>query len=126
MSEPGLDCQGMRAHTCAFLGDQLSDELRSAVEAHLAACQACRDLLEVARRTSCKHVADFLSDYIEGELPEDERVVFEGHLQMCPPCVDYMRSLETTIRAGHELCGDDCPPIPDELVRAILESRRRC
>jgi hypothetical protein len=35
-----------------------------------------------------------------------------------------MRSFEATVRAGREVCGDDCPPIPDELVRAILDARR--
>lgn len=126
MTEPALDCLGMRAHTCAYLAGELDRAVQAAVEAHLTACATCSELLEVARRTSCKQVADFLSDYIEGELAEGEREVFEGHLKMCPPCVDYMHSLETTIRAGREVCGEDCPPMPDALVRAILDARRRC
>jgi len=125
MNQPAMDCRGMREVTCSFLGGELADAARAACEAHLAGCAACRDFVETARRTNCKHVADFLSDYIDDELAGEERVVFERHLEACPRCVDYMRSFEATVRAGREACGDDCPPIPDELVRAILDSRRR-
>lgn len=119
-----MNCQQLRESVCAYLGGSLPAGQSSAYEAHLAGCESCRHFLEVARSTSCKQVADFLSDYIEDELPAEERAAFERHLRLCPPCVDYMHSLEATIRAGHDLCDDDCPPIPDELVRAILDSRR--
>ena len=78
MSEAGgMDCQGLRRTTCAYLGQELSEQERGAYEAHLASCPACRRFLEVARVTTCKHVADFLSDYIEDELPDEERAAFE-------------------------------------------------
>jgi anti-sigma factor RsiW len=125
MNQPAMDCRRMREATCSFLAGELPAAARGACEAHLAGCDGCRDFLELARRTNCKHVADFLSDYIDDELAGEERAAFERHLELCPRCVDYMRSFEATVRAGREVCGDDCPPIPDELVRAILDSRPR-
>lgn len=124
MTEPGMDCRAMRERTCAYLGEELDAASRAAFEAHVAGCSDCSELLELARRTSCKHVSDFLSDYVDDELASEERAAFERHIELCPRCVDYVRSFEATVRAGREVCGDDCPPIPDELVRAILAARR--
>ena len=120
-----MNCERARQATCAHLEGTLSAADRMAYEAHLSGCPSCRRFLELARTTTCQQVADFLSDYLEGELAAEERAAFERHLGLCPPCVEYMRSLEKTIEAGRSLCDEDCPPIPDELVKAILESRRQ-
>lgn len=119
-----MNCDELRTAACAYLGGQLPAGDRAAFDAHLGGCEACRGFLELFRATTCKHVADFLSDYLEQELPTEQRDAFERHLELCPPCLDYMRSLQTTIRAGRSLCEDDAPPVPDALVRAILEARR--
>jgi anti-sigma factor RsiW len=120
-----MNCEQLREATCAYLGEGLEPGARTAFDAHLGACDSCRRFLELARSTTCKQVADFLSDYLEDELADEERAAFERHLRLCPPCVDYMHTLETTIEAGHSLCDEPCPPVPDALVRAILEARHR-
>jgi len=120
-----MNCASLREATCAYLGERLSSEARAAYEAHLGSCSSCRRFLELARTTTCKQVADFLSDYLEHELASEERAAFERHLRLCPPCVDYMRSLQATIAAGRSLCAEDSPPMPDALVEAILKSRRQ-
>ena len=120
-----MNCDQLRESTCAWLAGELDPAARTAFESHLDGCGPCRRFLELARSTTCKHVADFLSDYLEDELALEERAAFERHLRLCPPCIDYMHTLETTIEAGRSLCDEPCPPLPDELVRAILESRRQ-
>jgi anti-sigma factor RsiW len=75
---------------------------------------------------NCREMAEFLMDYLSGDLPADEQTRFAEHLQRCPECVCYMKSYEFTVRACREAGrGHDLPPLPEELVGAILASRRR-
>jgi len=34
----------------------------------------------------CRELADFLMDYVSGELPEESRTHFEFHLTKCRNC----------------------------------------
>ena len=36
---------------------------------------------------TCREFAEFLSDYLSGELSPETRAQFEGHLTVCPNCV---------------------------------------
>ena len=49
---------------------------------------------------NCKECADFLLDYIEGNLPAEQAAAFEEHLQLCPPCVVYIESYKDCIELG--------------------------
>ena len=75
---------------------------------------------------TCRELVDFLTDYVEDELPRPERQRFDEHLGACPECVDYVDSYRTTIELGQLLCTDDSPPpeMPEELTLAILAARR--
>jgi len=75
---------------------------------------------------SCRELVDFLMRYLDDELPEGERTVFEGHLEACPPCQVYLDTYRETVALGR-CCGEDEPvpaEAPDALVRAILAARR--
>jgi len=76
---------------------------------------------------ACRELIEFLADYLDGDLGPDERSVFERHLAECPDCAAYVRSYAETIRLAKDAFDDDrLPPgVPDELVRAILEARKR-
>jgi anti-sigma factor RsiW len=77
---------------------------------------------------TCKELIAFIADYLEGALPEAEREVFERHLDECPYCVDYLSSYRSTIELAAAL-GEDpsvsVPETPEELIRAILEARKK-
>ena len=47
---------------------------------------------------TCQDVADFLVDYVDGELPALVRRQFEAHLGLCPDCVNYLQQYRDTIR----------------------------
>lgn len=76
---------------------------------------------------TCRELSDFLDAYLDGELDSSVREVFECHLAACPPCIHYLDSYRETI----DLCRDSFAgeslegPPPEELVRAILEAKRR-
>ena len=76
---------------------------------------------------TCRECAEFLSDYLDGDLDAGVRQVFEQHLSLCPNCVTYLEQFRVTIQAGQDAFGDppaDDAAVPEELIRAILASRR--
>ncbi|MFO0969528.1 MAG: zf-HC2 domain-containing protein [Gemmataceae bacterium] len=72
---------------------------------------------------TCRDVLDFLMDYDTGQLPAQERALFDSHLAICPSCVAYLQNYRATVRLGKTLATAQEAPIPPELVRAILLAR---
>ena len=52
-------------------------------------------------RLTCQDVIALLVDYLEATLTPDTATAFERHLEICPPCVAYLR----TYRKTQELAG---------------------
>ena len=79
---------------------------------------------------TCRELVEFLAEYLEGRLPDDQLVRFNRHLATCPACVSYTRSYQDTLRLGRSVfaCPDEGVPgdVPEALVRAILDVRIRC
>lgn len=77
---------------------------------------------------TCREFADFIADYLSGELSPEARASFEDHLQVCPNCVAYLSNYRDTIALGRRAFADDEAVVPDQvpngLVQAILASRR--
>jgi anti-sigma factor RsiW len=77
---------------------------------------------------TCRECADFLSDYLAGDLPAGMVATFERHLTLCPNCVTYLQQLRETIVAGQRAFEEDPdsqpPEIPEDLIRAILAARK--
>jgi anti-sigma factor RsiW len=72
---------------------------------------------------NCRECTDFLIDYINGDLPPAQQRVFEGHLELCPPCLTYLESYRATVKSC-ELAGEEPQePIPEVMVQAILAAR---
>ena len=77
---------------------------------------------------TCQEILDFLMQYLDGELPAEQLACFEEHLHVCGPCVAYLETYQETIRLGRAACAEDdapCKDVPEELVRAILDARRK-
>ena len=77
---------------------------------------------------SCRDFIEFLDDYVEGTQPDGVRAKFERHLEMCPQCIDYLKTYRDTIDLVRGACADDgslAPPddAPEELIQMILQSR---
>jgi anti-sigma factor RsiW len=75
----------------------------------------------------CRDLVGFLDEYLAGGLEPERRATFEAHLAVCPPCVEYLKSYQATIRMGKAAFTDPDAPVPDsvpeELVQAILKAR---
>jgi len=72
---------------------------------------------------NCREVIGFLMEYLDGQLAAGERSEFEKHLAVCRSCVAYLRTYEQTVRMEVTTCIEEVT-VPEELVRAILASRK--
>ena len=78
---------------------------------------------------TCRDVADFLMEYLDGSLPFLRRVSFRFHILLCPACRRYLAQYRETVRLGQDAFCDEDPDapapeeVPDRLVKAILDSR---
>ena len=77
---------------------------------------------------TCSEFIDFLMTYLDGELPADQRAVFDAHLAECLECVAYLDTYRKTVALERELLGNslDGPvpeEVPEDLVQAILAAR---
>ena len=78
-------------------------------------------------RLTCRECVEFLMEYIDDTLSTEVRVTFERHLAACANCVRYLESYKTTTtickKAFAVRDGEKLPPVPEELVQAILAAR---
>lgn len=79
---------------------------------------------------TCRELADFILDYLDGGLAAEERARFEGHLSRCPNCRRYVAAYETTVSLGRRAFDDEkataeTTGAPEDLIKAILAARAR-
>lgn len=76
----------------------------------------------------CRELAEFLNDYVSGELPVETRTHFELHLGKCKNCHHHMVQYEVAIKAGRIACdemSDEMPAMPEELIKAVPATRQQ-
>ena len=77
---------------------------------------------------TCQEIAQFLIDYVAGELSAQRRAVFERHLAGCRDCRNYLDGYRKTIALGRAALvpagADPCADIPEALVQAVLSACR--
>ena len=78
---------------------------------------------------TCRDFADFMADYLSGELSSESRAEFEYHLSLCVNCRRYLNSYRESVNLGTRAFDDDNGAlpveVPEELVNAILAARER-
>jgi len=74
---------------------------------------------------TCQNIIlDQLLAYEDGAMPETERQEFRRHIDMCPPCVEFLKTYEAT---GKTLKMLKPRQIPRDLAKAVLSFvRERC
>lgn len=75
---------------------------------------------------TCRHLIDFVADYVDGSLKSRERHELERHLVGCRPCVSYLAAYRTSMTAARALATDDpVDGVPDDLARTIRSHKRK-
>jgi anti-sigma factor RsiW len=75
---------------------------------------------------TCRKIAEFLLEYLEGTLAPAQSREFARHLKACPTCEVYLRTYQDTILLARQaMCTspDLLPPVPEELIKAILQAK---
>ncbi|MDA1259670.1 MAG: zf-HC2 domain-containing protein [Planctomycetota bacterium] len=76
-------------------------------------------------RARCDCFYQVLSDYIDGELSEEEAGLVREHLLLCPPCLVYLEQF----RIVHQACGkvesDDLPADFDVVMQGVMTAWRK-
>jgi anti-sigma factor RsiW len=58
----------------------------------------------------CQQMVELVTDYLEGALSAADRRRFEGHLEGCPHCTEYLAQMRETIRLAGRLAAEDLTP----------------
>jgi anti-sigma factor RsiW len=73
----------------------------------------------------CRDFVELATDYLEGALSVEQRLVVERHLAFCHPCIHYLEQMQAAIRAAGALREEDVPePVMESLVEAFRELTR--
>ena len=70
---------------------------------------------------SCQEFVELVTDYLEGTLPEEQRLRFEEHVSRCDGCNVYLEQIRQTVAVAGRLTEDDLSP---EAERALLHAFR--
>lgn len=76
---------------------------------------------------TCEALISFLDAFLDSRLEQAEQERFTHHLARCESCVAYLESYRETIRLAKGASLEphiDLESVPEELVRAILDSAR--
>jgi len=77
----------------------------------------------------CIELVDMVTDYLDGELDEDQRRGIERHLEECEGCRAALDQFQTVIRLAGRLTAADVAAIDalarDRLMATLRAMRRR-
>lgn len=70
---------------------------------------------------TCQQVVALVTEYLDGGLATDERLAFERHVAICPPCRGYLSQLRRISSVAGTLSDDD---VPERLRSSLLDAFR--
>lgn len=71
---------------------------------------------------TCRELAEFLDDFLSGELADEQCRQIRDHLGLCPPCVQCMETYSLTIRLTTRLPLVPLPPDLEQRLRQVLKN----
>ena len=74
---------------------------------------------------TCREFEEFLSDYVEGRLTEQQLKLFNRHMAVCPDCRTSLAAYLKAVEMGKAVCAEDekdhiFDRAPQALIEAIL------
>ena len=68
---------------------------------------------------SCAQVVQLVTDYVEGELDSADRLSFEEHVAICPPCRGFLAQMRMT---RHVVGSVPVEPLSPSLEQALVDA----
>ena len=75
---------------------------------------------------TCKELVEVVTDYLEGRMPAERRLLFEEHVAFCDWCQTYVEQMRATVRLTGTLSEEDIgPEARDGLLRVFRDWKGR-
>jgi anti-sigma factor RsiW len=74
---------------------------------------------------TCKELVEVVTDYLEGSMPAERRLLFEEHLAFCDRCQTYLEQMQETIRLTGTLMEDDLEPEARAALLGVFRDWKR-
>jgi anti-sigma factor RsiW len=76
--------------------------------------------LKLSEDLTCAELVELVTDYLEGALPEQDRVRFEEHVVVCRACASYLDQMRITVALTGRLSADDLAAEVQETLLAAF------
>ncbi len=73
----------------------------------------------VKKKITCKSFLDDMSNYIDGDIPQELRASLEAHLAKCPECWVLFDETRQTVEVIQSY---NCHPLPDAVKNRLLNA----
>jgi predicted anti-sigma-YlaC factor YlaD len=75
---------------------------------------------------TCQQIVEVVTEYLDGGLLTAERVAFERHVAICPPCRGYLSQMRNVTRVAGGLSENDLTPgARQDLLEVFADWKRR-
>jgi anti-sigma factor RsiW len=74
----------------------------------------------------CPQIIELLVDYLEGELPEEQRSRLEQHFAGCPPCVAFLDTYRSTGEVCKKAIEKSMPASMEQSLLDFLKANCKC
>jgi predicted anti-sigma-YlaC factor YlaD len=71
---------------------------------------------------TCKELVEVVTDYLEGRMAPERRLLFEEHVAFCSWCDTYLEQMRETIRLTGALTEDDLAPETRDRLLAVFRT----
>lgn len=78
------------------------------------------------KMAECPDMMDLLVEYLEGDLDEEKERHLEFHLELCPPCMNFLDSYKKTGKVCRSALEKNMPPELKSNLKMFLKEKCDC
>jgi predicted anti-sigma-YlaC factor YlaD len=78
-----------------------------------------------AEELTCQEVVEIVTEYLDGSMAVEDRLLFEEHLVFCLGCAAYLDQMRSTIRLTGALRADDLEPAERDTLLELFRDWKR-
>jgi anti-sigma factor RsiW len=74
---------------------------------------------------SCREIVELVTEYLEGGLAPADRLAFERHVAICPPCRGYLAQMRKVVRVAGTIKEENLPESVRRDLNAVFADWKR-